>query len=101
VALSLLAPWPSARLCSADAAYDSNGIRSVLLARGTVPVIPNNPTGRQHHPLDHSAWRKRNLIERLFCRLKDFPRIAKRYDRRRDVFLSAVYLAAAITWWIR
>jgi len=44
VALALLAPWPSARLCIADAAYDSTGIRSVLLARGIVRVIPNNPT---------------------------------------------------------
>jgi len=81
-------------------AWIALGIRSVLLARGTVPVIPNNPTGRQHHPFDHSAWRKRNLIERLFCRLKDFPRIAKRYDRRRDVFLSAIYLAATVICWL-
>ena len=55
VALALLAPWPSARLCIADAAYDSTGISSVLLARGTVPVIPNNPTRKQHHPFDRSA----------------------------------------------
>jgi len=100
VALALLAPWPSARLCIADAAYDSNGIRSFLLARGTVPVIPNNPTRKQHHPFDRSAYRKRNLIERVFCRLKDFRRIATRYDRRADVFLSAVYLAATVTWWL-
>ena len=62
-----------------------------------MPVIPNNPTRKQHHPFDRSAYRKRNLIERLFCRLKDFRRIAKRYDRRRDVFLSAIYLAATVT----
>ena len=100
VALALLAPWPSAKLCIADAAYDSNGIRSFLLARGILPVIPNNPTRNQHHPFDRSAWRKRNLIERVFCRLKDFRRIATRYDRRADVFLSAVYLAATVTWWL-
>jgi transposase len=35
----------------------------------------------------------------MFCRLKDFRRIATRYDKRRDTFLSAIYLAAAITWW--
>jgi transposase len=100
VALALLAPWPSAKLCIADAAYDSNGIRSFLLARGILPVIPNNPTRKQHHPFDRSAWRKPNLIERVFCRLKDFRRIATRYDRRADVFLSAVYLAATVTWWL-
>jgi len=55
VAQALLAPCSSARLCIADAAYDSNGIRSFLLARGIVPVIPNNPTRKQHHPFDQSA----------------------------------------------
>lgn len=100
MALALLAPWPSARRCIADAAYDSHGIRSFLLARGTVPVIPNNPTRKQHHPFDRSAYRKRNLIERAFCRLKDFRRIATRYDRCPTTFLSAITLAAIVTWWI-
>ncbi|MBN9147222.1 MAG: transposase, partial [Nitrobacter sp.] len=40
-----------------------------------------------------------NLIERMFCRLKDFRRIATRYDKRADIFMSAVCIAAAITWW--
>jgi len=56
VALALLAPWPSARLCIADAAYDSTGIRSVLLARGIVPVIPNNP-----HPQTAPSVRPKRL----------------------------------------
>ncbi|MGB6759236.1 MAG: IS5/IS1182 family transposase, partial [Xanthobacteraceae bacterium] len=42
----------------------------------------------------------RNLIERMFCRLKDFRRIATRYDKRVDVYLSSILLAAAVTWWI-
>jgi len=40
------------------------------------------------------AYRSRNLIERMFCRLKDFRRIATRYDKRADTYLSAVLLAA-------
>ncbi len=48
---------------------------------------------------DAEAYRARNLIERMFCRLKDFRRIATRYDKRANNFLSAVFLAAAITWW--
>ncbi|HKU63675.1 MAG TPA: transposase, partial [Rhizomicrobium sp.] len=39
------------------------------------------------------------VIERMFCRLKDFRRIATRYDKLARNFLSAVLLAAAITWW--
>ncbi|MEE8548353.1 MAG: transposase, partial [Alphaproteobacteria bacterium] len=46
------------------------------------------------------AYKSRNLIERMFCRLKDFRRIATRYDKRIDIFLSAILLAAAITGWI-
>jgi hypothetical protein len=37
----------------------------------------------------------------MFCRLKDFRRIATHYDKRADIFLSAVCIAAAITWWTR
>ncbi|TQV68223.1 transposase, partial [Denitrobaculum tricleocarpae] len=36
----------------------------------------------------------------MFCRLKDFRRIATRYDKRADTFLAAICLAASITWWI-
>lgn len=65
-----------------------------------MPVIPNNPTRKHHDPFDRAAYRKRNLIERAFRRRKDFRRIATRYDRRADDFLSAIYLAAIVTWWI-
>ncbi|MFM7402831.1 MAG: IS5/IS1182 family transposase, partial [Erythrobacter sp.] len=40
-----------------------------------------------------------NSIERCFCRLKDFRRIHTRYDKRADIFLSAVLIVAAIIWW--
>ena len=89
---------------AADAAYDSDGLRRFLLQRGTVPVIPNNPTRKRHHPFDETAYRQRNLIERMFCRLKDWRRIATRYDKlsanfAAAVMLAAVVLAAVIIWW--
>jgi putative transposase len=77
-----------------------NGIRTFLLARGTVPAIPNNHRRTLHHPFSRSSYRKRNLIERAFCRLKYFRRIAARSDRRADVFLNAIYFAAIVTWWV-
>ncbi|MBC7906355.1 MAG: transposase, partial [Rhodospirillaceae bacterium] len=40
------------------------------------------------------------VVERMFCRLKDFRRIATRYDKRADTFLSAVFLVAALVWWL-
>lgn len=100
MARGLLEPLPSARLCAADTAYDSDALRRFLIARGTCPVIPNNPTRKHLHPFDRQAYRRRNLIERMFCRLKDWRRVATRYDKLATNFAAAVLLAAAVTWWI-
>ena len=45
-------------------------------------------------------WRSRNAIERMFCRLKDFRRIATRYDRLAINFLAAVCIAAVVSYWL-
>jgi transposase len=95
----LLALLPPPRLCAADTAYDANALRTFLRERGTTPVIPNNPTRIRFHPFDPHAYKRRNLIERLFSRLKDWRRIATRYDKLARNFLAAVQLAAAIIWW--
>ena len=47
-----------------------------------------------------ALYRNRNAVERAFGRLKDFRRVATRYDRRADVFLSAVALAATVSYWL-
>jgi putative transposase len=95
----LLAPLPPARWCAGDAAYDSDDVRQFLLERGTQPVIPNNPTRKYFHPFDPEVYKQRNLIERMFCRLKDWRRIATRYDKLATNFAAAVALAATIIWW--
>jgi transposase len=51
-------------------------------------------------PHDTRAYRKRNLVERMFCRLKDFRRIATRYDKLARNFLAATMIAAAILRWL-
>lgn len=94
-ALALIAAVPPSERLAADTAYDSNGIRQFLIARGTQPVIPNNPTRKHAHPFDREAYKRRNLVERMFCRLKDFRRIATRYDK-----LAAICLAALVIWWL-
>jgi len=47
---------------------------------------------------DRIAYRDRIVIERMFFRLKDFRRIATRYDKRADTFLSAALIAATLLW---
>ena len=88
------------QLCLADAAYDSDALRAALIARGATPVIPNNPTRKRLHPFDCTAYRLRNAVERTFCRLKDWRRVATRYDRLARNFLATVTIAAIVSYWI-
>jgi transposase len=90
---------PTPRRLLADRAYDARKFRDWLIEHGSEPVIPPNPTRKNPSAYDRVAYRSRNAIERMFCRLKDFRRIATRYDKRADNFLSAVLIASAITWW--
>ena len=71
-----------------------------MAERRVKAVIPPNPTRKHPHRYDAKLYKDRNLIERMFCRLKDFRRIATRYDKRADIYLSAILLAATVTWWI-
>jgi transposase len=98
-AAELLRRSTPTRSLLADRAYDARKLRNWLIERGVEPVIPPNPTRKHPSSWDPEAYRARNLIERMFCRLKDFRRVATRYDKRADNFLSTVMLAAALTWW--
>jgi len=91
---------PSPKRLLADRAYDANSLREELDRRGIKAVIPPNPTRKHPHRYDKRAYKGRNVIERMFCRLKDFRRIATRYDKRADTFLSAICLVAALKWWV-
>lgn len=77
---ALIASLPPALFMAAGMAYDSDALRRFLAERGTIPVIPNNPTRKRIHPFNAKAYRQRNVIERTFCRLKDWRRVATRYD---------------------
>lgn len=83
----------------ADRAYDAESLREELAERRIKAVIPPNPTRKHPHRYDKTAYKGRNVIERMFCRLKDFRRIATRYDKRADIFLSTILLAAILIWW--
>ena len=100
VAIGLLSQTSPSSTLAADTAYDSDALRRFLIDRGTTPVIPNNPTRKRHHSFDRQAYKRRNLVERAFCRLKDFRRIATRYDKLAVTYDATVCLAAAVLWWL-
>ena len=84
----------------ADKAYDADSLRKWLAEAKITAVIPSSAARKTPYPLDRKAYRRRNVIERFFCRLKNWRRIATRYDRLATNYLSAVALVAALIAWI-
>jgi transposase len=78
-----------------DKGYDAARIRERLALDGIEPVIPAQSTRRVQPPYDKERYRGRNRIERFFNKLKQFRRIATRYDKLRETFTAAVCLVAA------
>ena len=83
-----------------DKAYDSAGLRAELDERGTKSVIPNRSTRKQPFSFSRRLYKLRWRIEGAFNRLKDFRRIATRYDRLARNYLPSVCPTAALVWWI-
>lgn len=100
MAASLLDRIGPLRRLLADRAYDANHLRDRLAAQNTQAVIPSTTSRNQPIPYDRRAYKARNRIERLWCRLKDWRRIATRYDKLARNFLSGAYIAAIFTSWI-
>ena len=82
-----------------DKGYDGDGFRAEIVNRGAKPVIPNKSNRVTLHSFSKRAYKGRNVIERCFCRLKDFRRVATRYDKLARNFLAAVHLAAIVAYW--
>ena len=89
-----------ARHLIADKGYDANAFRKALREIGTKPVIPGRSNRKREIDYDKTRYRDRHLIENAFCRLKDFRRIATRYDKLARNFLSATALATVVVFWL-
>ncbi len=77
----MLEHLPRNAVLIADRAYDSKAFRNALAERGITACIPSSRTRKIPIPHDERLYRQRNVVERLLARLKDFRRIAMRYDR--------------------
>jgi transposase len=91
-------PVTPPRAMLADKGYDGDDVRASLLMKGIMPVIPPKANRKQPIACDFDAYRDRNRIERMFNRLKQFRRIATRYDKTALSFLAFLSLAAAWLW---
>jgi transposase len=81
-----------------DNGYDSDAIRDDLTKRGIAPVIPPRSNRKTPIEYDHEAYQRRNLIERCVNRLKQFRRLATRYEKTARAYLSMLCIAAARLW---
>ena len=96
----LLEQMPPARILHGDKGYDSDAVRRKIEDRGATPNIPPKANRRWKNCFSPYLYRDRNAIERSFGRLKDFRRIATRYDRSATNFLAAVCIAATVSYWL-
>ena len=78
----------------ADRAYDADRLMDAILDAKAEPVIPPRRHRKYQHAYDKALYKERNLIERFFNKLKQFRRVATRYDKLLNTFMGFVKIAA-------
>ena len=94
----LLAGLPTPTTVVADRGYDSNAVLDLITRSGAQPNIPSCSRRLVRRSVDPVIYRQRNLVERFFCKLKQFRRVATRFDKLARNFLAAVILASTRLW---
>ena len=84
-----------------DRGYDSNQIRLSLAERNITACIPPKKNRKSKPPYNWHLYKKRHLIENMFAKLKDWRRVATRYDRCAHTFMSAIHIAASFIFYLK
>ena len=82
----------------ADRAYVGKEIRAAIIAIGAIPVIPSKKNAVIVHPYSRKIYKERNVIERMINKMKNFRRIATRFEKNAINFLAMVQLCASLLW---
>ena len=88
----------AAEVVLADAAYDADPLRRAIAEKGAVAVIPNNPSRARKYPLDKHLYAQRHLIECCISKLKQFRRVATRFEKTARNYLAVVTVASIVLW---
>jgi transposase len=91
--LPALVAGVSTRAVVADKGYDADVNRAAVTAAGAEPCIPPRKNRTAPVPYDRHLYRERNAIERFFGRVKQYRRVATRYDKKAQNFLGFVWVA--------
>ena len=95
---ALLAAHPAPGDVVADRGYDARTVLDLIAARGGRGHIPTQRDRRVQRRVDPALYRQRNLVERFFSKLKQFRRVATRYEKTATNYLAAVLMACTRLW---
>ena len=96
----LLPSLPKAKELLADRGYDADWFRKALIEKGITPCIPPKKNRKVQIDYDREIYKQRHKVENMFGRLKDWRRIAMRYDRCAHTFFSAICIAAIVIFYL-
>lgn len=97
-AVALIASLSRTRDLIADRGYDAQYLLDMARSRGALAHIPTQRDRKIQRSVDRNIYRRRNLVERFFSKLKHFRRVATRFDKLGRNFLAAVVLASVRLW---
>ncbi|MEZ5743189.1 MAG: IS5 family transposase [Sphingomonadaceae bacterium] len=96
----LFSSLPKAKVLLGDKGYDSDWFRAALASQGIAACIPPKANRKVQYHYDRQLYRQRHKIENVFGRIKDWRRVATRYDRCAHTFMSAISIAATVCYWL-
>ena len=82
----------------ADKGYDTNDFRAYLEINKIQAVIPWKKNRKEQRTYDRALYEQRNIVERFFCRIKQFRRIATRYDKIDLMYKGGLFVVAIFVW---
>ena len=91
---------PEARHLIADRGYDSKWFRDALTEKRIKPCIPSRSNRKAPYKYNKTLYKQRHKVENMFGKLKDWRRIATRYDRCAHTFLSAICIASIVIFYL-
>lgn len=95
---AMLEGLPAADHLVADRGYDAQAILNLVRRHGAEPHIPTQRDRKVQRSVDRALYRQRNLVERFFNKLKQFRKIATRYEQTARNYLAAILIAASRIW---
>ena len=97
----VLGQLPRSKILSGDKGYDSLAFREALKDRGIEPCIPPRKNRKIQFGYDKALYKQRHKIENMFGWIKDWRRVGTRYDRCAHTFMSAIFIAVIVIFYLK